>query len=239
MIKQLYIAYYRVSTEEQGKSGLGLASQKESVTSFITSEGILMGEFTDIESGTVDTRKGLLDAIEACEKHNAILVVKEISRITRGGYGFRDLLDKANVQFIESESPHDPEVVKDIKFSLAKEERKKISDRTKGALSEIKRKLSSGEVHISKSGNEVKSLGSPKNLTDLARVKSIESRVRKANENPNNKRAGAFIVTLRSEGKTYKEIAEVLNINGFKTSRNKDFKQMQVKRLYDKYNPKV
>ena len=235
MIKQPYIAYYRVSTEEQGKSGLGLAAQKKSVTEFVDGEGVLMGEFTDVESGASDTRKGMMDAIEACKMYNAILVVKEMSRITRGGYGFRDLLDKSNINFIEAGSPHDPEVVKDIKFALAKEERSKVRQRTKDALGQIKDKLANGVVHISKAGNVVEKLGNPDNLTQEARDKSIEVRRKKADENPNNKMAGAFTLTLRADGMTYKQIAEKLNVGGFKTSRGKEFSAMQVKRLIERY----
>lgn len=236
MIKQPYIAYYRVSTEEQGKSGLGLAAQKKTVTDFIDEEGILMGEFTDIESGGTDDRQGMMAAINACKTYNAVLVVKAISRISRGGYGFRELLDRENIKFIEAGSPHDPEVVKDIKFALAKEERSKIRKRTKDALGQIKEKLAKGEVHISKAGNVVEKLGSPENLTQVARDRSIEVRKRKADNNPNNKMAGAFTLTLRADGMTYKQIAEKLNVGGFKTSRGKEFSAMQVKRLIDRYS---
>lgn len=235
MVKQLYIAYYRVSTEEQGKTGLGLSAQKKAVTTFVNENGILVGEFQDIESGTSETRQGMMEAIEACEQYNAVLVVKEMSRISRGGYMFRDMLDRANIDFIECDSPHDPEVVKDIKFSLAKEERKKISRRTKDALSEIKGKIDRGEAHYSKSGRLVMSLGSPKNLTDEAREKSARVRSQKALNNINSKQAGAFIVVLRKAGKTYKIIADALNEAGFSTVRGNTFKAMTAKRLYERY----
>lgn len=236
MVKKLYIAYYRVSTEEQGKTGLGLAAQKKAVTTFVNDNGILLGEFQDIESGTSETRQGMMEAIEACKQYNAVLVVKEMSRISRGGYMFRDMLDRANIDFIECDSPHDPEVVKDIKFSLAKEERKKISRRTKDALGEIKGKIGRGEVHISKAGNMVITLGSPQNLTNEAREKSALVRSKKALENPNNVKAAAFIKVLRDLGMTYQKIAEDLNKAGFKTSRGNEFKQMQVKRLLERYS---
>ena len=235
MIKQPYIAYYRVSTEEQGKSGLGLAAQKKAVTDFVNGEGVLMGEFTDVESGASETRQGMIDAIEACKMYNATLVVKEMSRITRGGYKFRDMLDRAGINFIEAGSPHDPEVVKDIKFALAKEERAKIRKRTKDALDQIKEKLARGESHTSKAGNVITSLGKPENLSAEGRQRSIEVRSKKAYENPRNKMAGAFTLTLRADGMTYKQIAERLNEGGFTTSRGKSFSAMQVKRLIDRY----
>ena len=234
MIKP-FIAYYRVSTEEQGSSGLGLEAQKRDVVSFINNNGQLIAEFQDIESGASEEREGMLEAIKACELHKATLVVKEISRISRGGYKYRQMLEKSNVEFIESSSPHDPEVVKDIKFSLAKDERKKISKRSKDALSVIKDKIARGEVHVSKSGNVVTSLGSPDNLTEGARQKSIQVRKQKALKNPANVRAGAFIVALKNAGNNFKQITTSLNDSGFKTSRGNNFSEVQTKRLYERY----
>lgn len=229
-----YVAYYRVSTEEQGNSGLGLKAQATSVLSFVSQNGKLVGEFQDIESGASESRKGMVEAIEACKRNNATLVVKEMSRISRGGFKYRQILEDANIDFIECSSPHDPEFVKDIKFSLAKDERKKIRQRTKDALGEIKLKLERGEVHISKAGNIVTSLGNPENLSDSARTVSIEVRRKKALEDENNVRAGAFIVAL-SNNNNFKQITEKLNQAGFKTSRGNQFSEVQTKRLYNRY----
>lgn len=229
-----YVAYYRVSTEEQGKSGLGLLAQKEAVDRFIESNGELVGEFTDIESGSSEKRKGMIDAIEMCKANRATLVVKEISRISRGGFKYRQMLEEANIDFIECSSPHDPEVVKDIKFSLAKEERKKVRQRTKDALAEIKKKIKKGQVHISKAGNVVTSLGNPDNLSDYSRQKSIEVRQERARKHPDNVKAGAFIVAL-SDSHNFRTITNKLNEAGFRTSRGNMFSEVQTKRLYDRY----
>lgn len=229
-----YVAYYRVSTEEQGSSGLGLKAQKAAVMSYIGQNGELQGEFQDIESGASESRTGMIDAIEACKLNDAILVVKEMSRISRGGYKYRQMLDEANIDFIESCSPHDPEVVKDIKFSLAKEERTKIRQRTRDALSQIKYKLATGEVHISKAGNVVKALGNPSHLTDYSRQRSIEVRKKMALENPDNVKAGAFIIAL-ADSHTFKLITQKLNTAGFRTSRGNEFSEVQTKRLYNRY----
>lgn len=231
-----FVAYYRVSTEEQGKSGLGLDAQRKSVTGFVNEHGNLIGEFQDIESGTSETRTGIKDAITLCKLSGATLVVKEMSRISRGGFKTMVELEEAGVEFIESTSPHDPSMVKGIKFVLAKDEREKISTRTKDALSQIKEKIASGKEHISKNGNFVTSLGSPQNLTDEARKRSIETRRKVARENPNNKRAGAFICTCFEQGDNYTQITEKLNQAGFKTSRGNDFSVMQVSRLHKRYS---
>ena len=229
-----YIAYYRVSTEEQGSTGLGIEAQKTAVLSFIKQNGELQGEFEDIESGASETRKGMVEAIEMCKLHDATLVVKEMSRISRGGYKYRQMLDEAKIDFIECSSPHDPEVVKDIKFSLAKDERAKVRQRTTDALAEIKAKLDRGEIHVSKAGNVVEALGCPANLTDYSRQKSIEVRKKKALENPDNVKAGAFIVAL-SDTHNFKQITQKLNAAGFRTSRGNEFSEVQTKRLYNRY----
>ena len=237
MINKLYIGYYRVSKEEQGKSGLGLKAQKRAVMEYVSGDGVLIGEFQDVESGASEERTGILQAIEACKSQGATLVVKEMSRISRGGYKYRKMLEDSNVNFLECSSPHDPEVVKDIKFALAKDERSKVRQRTKDALAEIKHKLERGERHISKSGNIVEHLGSPENLTDLSRERSIATRRRKAMENPLNRMAGSFIVELKNQGGniSYHTIARKLNDAGFKTSRGSRFTAVQVSRLYRRY----
>lgn len=235
MNKKAFIAYYRVSTDEQGDSGLGLAAQRRAVTDYIFDNGQLKGEYQDIESGASNSREGILEAIKACKTHSATLVVKELSRITREGYMHRQMLEDANIDFIECSSPHDPEVVKDIKFSLAKEERKKVRQRTKDALAEIKSKIERGEEHISKSGNVVKSLGSPQNLSDYSRQKSVEVRKQKARNNPNNIKASAFIIALKKNGSNFSQITTALNDAGFMTSRGNFFTQVQTKRLYNRY----
>lgn len=233
-MKQSYVAYYRVSTEEQGSSGLGLKAQRKAVLGYINESGELKGEFQDIESGASESRVGMTSAIEACKRHGAILVVKEMSRISRGGYKFRQQLEAAKINFIECMSPHDPEVVKDIKFSLAKEERAKISSRTSDALSQIKDKLVTGQLHVSKAGNVVTALGNPDNLTEASRQKSIDVRKKKALTNPDNVKAGAFIVALY-DSCNFKVITQKLNAAGFKTSRGNNFSEVQTKRLYNRY----
>lgn len=232
--KKQYIGYYRVSTEEQGDSGLGLQAQKSDVRRFVSIGGLLVGEFEDVESGAKDSREGLNLAIEACKSTGATLVVKNLSRISRGGYRVMMDLEEAGIEFIESTSPNDNQMVKELKFSFAKEERKKISERTTSALTVIKEKLARGEVHVSKSGNVVVSLGTPENLTPAAILKAAESRARIAREDLENIKATAYIVALKKSGESFYSITKMLNENGFVTSRGNAFSQMQTKRLYNR-----
>ena len=237
--KPNYVGYYRVSTEEQGKSGLGLLAQKREVQNYILSQGNLVGEFKDVKSGADETRSGMISAISCCKKHNATLVVKEISRISRGGYKIRQLLEESDVDFVEASSPYDSEMLKDIKFALAKEERKKIRNRIKTALNEIKQKLANGELHVSKTGKIVTELGNPVNFSAEGRKKSLEIRTKKAYDNPDSQRAALFILDAKKEGLNNLLISDKLNKFGFVTSTGKKFHSVQVKRLYDRYKDKL
>jgi len=233
--EKIFIAYYRVSTKEQGNTGLGLGAQQTSVRQFVRDNGSLAGEFTEIESGANNSRRQLDSAIDMCVKLKATLVVKNLSRISRGGYRVMGKLQDLGVTFIESTSPFDNQLIKEFKFSMAKEELERISERTSSALQEIKAKIGRGEEHISKSGNIVKSLGNPKNLTEKSRQKAKEARIAKAFNNENNKRAGAFIVALGKAGVSFYAITQQLNGNGFKTSRGNIFSEVQTKRLFNRY----
>lgn len=233
--KKTYTGYYRVSTREQGQSGLGLKAQQRIVRKFCQSTGTLVGEFMDVESGKSDDRKGLLDAIDHAAKTGSILVVKDLSRISRGGYKVMMLLEEKDVTYVEAASPYDNQLIKEIKFSLAKEEREKIAERTSSALQEIKEKIARGEEHISKEGNVVTGLGNPQNLTDAARAKGTQSCIEKAKNNENNKRAAVMIKSLRDAGMSYGAIAKSLNDNKFKTANGKKFSSMQVSRLYNRF----
>ncbi len=213
-----YIGYYRVSTKEQGVSGLGLASQQESVRRYISSvNGNLIEEFTDVASGKADNRENLNNAIIACQKYKAVLVVKKLDRLSRGGFKIAVRLDELGIDYIESDSPNDNELLKNLKLAIAKDERQKISERTKAALA------------IRKSQG-VK-LGNLKNLTDEGRLKGSEAMRLKKELNENNRRARAHAMTLRKDGMTLQQIAHELNTHGFQTSRGKEFSPTQVSRL--------
>ncbi|MFS4447312.1 recombinase family protein [Maribacter sp. 2307UL18-2] len=213
-----YIAYYRVSTKEQGLSGLGLESQKESIRKFIASaKGNLLAEFTDIASGKNDNRANLNEALIECQKHQAVLVVKKLDRLSRGGFKIAVRLDELGIKYIESDSPQDDGLLKDIKLAMAKDERKKISERTKSALAAKKAR---GDF-----------LGNPRNLTQEGRLKGAKAMSVKAELNPNNRAAKGALELMDGKGWTLQQKADYLNERGYKTSRGKLFTSMQVSRL--------
>ncbi len=214
-----YVAYYRVSTQKQGSSGLGLDAQRQTVRNFI-GQNNLIAEFTEIESGKNDRRVELQNAIEYAKSHNATLIIAKLDRLSRN-VSFIFQLRDSRVDFICCDIPDANTMTIGIFALLAQQERELISERTKKALDAKKQR-----------GFK---LGKPDNFTDEMRKKGREVYHRKAMENENNIRAFAFIQVLRQQKLTYRAIAAKLNETGFKTSTGNHFYAMSVKQIYDRY----
>ena len=217
---QNYVAYYRVSTKQQGESGLGLEAQKTMVKNFLKNDDVLICEYEEVESGKNNNRPQLLKAIEKSKSEGATLLIAKLDRLSRSA-SFILLLKDSNVDFKCCDMPEANSLTIGIMAVLAQEERELISKRTISALQELKSK-------------GVK-LGNPKNLTPEAQKMGSEAMRLKALSNENNRKATALIVSLRNAGKTYGKIADDLNINGFKTSRGCEFTSSQVLVLYDRF----
>lgn len=217
-----YVEYIRVSTEEQGKSGLGLSAQKNAIARFLESDnGELVGSFKDVCSGSKVNRAGLMEAIAECKLNGATLVVAKLDRLSRDGFKVLNLLEELGVNYVEAESPNDSTMVKELKFILAKDERSKISSRTKAALAELKKR-------------GVK-LGSPQNLSDKSRAISAAVRREKALLNEENRKAYGFIKMGIEAGKNLSAIANELNEYGFKTPKGGKFYPQTVKNINKLY----
>lgn len=215
-----YIAYYRVSTQKQGTSGLGLDGQKNTIVNYIKGQGLL-GEFTDIESGTKkgNDREGLKQALTQCKERKAKLIIAKLDRLSRN-VSFIAQLMESEVEFVVCDLPHANRFTIQIFAALAEQEARFISERTKDALAVLKR--------------QGKKLGSPQNLNFVARQKGLELRKKNALENENNVKASAMIDALFKQGKSFYYITNDLNRLGFKTRRGKEFTQVQVKILHER-----
>jgi DNA invertase Pin-like site-specific DNA recombinase len=136
------IAYCRVSTQEQGRSGLGLAAQKEAIERFATAENIeIIGVFEETASGKGDdikTRPQLQAALQAAAASKAFVVVAKLDRLSRD-VGFIAGLMKAKVAFVVAELGADVDpFLLHLFAALAEKERATISFRTKSALQAAK-----------------------------------------------------------------------------------------------------
>ncbi|GAA3913691.1 resolvase [Chitinophaga oryziterrae] len=136
----LAIAYYRVSTGKQGKSGLGIEAQQERVRHYAERNGmIIIKELIEIESGWDKTRPVVNEGIALCKSLGATLLIATLDRLARNVVFIATLMEN-KVPFITVDSPNDSELVIYIKAAIAQDERTKISERTKAALAAAKRR---------------------------------------------------------------------------------------------------
>jgi len=215
-----YTPYYRVSTQEQGNSGLGFAAQREAVLRFVGyDEKKLKGEFQEVESGKNDKRVELQKAIDFCKRNGTTLLIAKLDRLSRNVAFIFKLRDE-QVDFVCCDMPDANTLTIGIFATLAQHERELISQRTKAALAELKKK-----------GVQ---LGSPQNLTYEARLKGAKANKKKAYDRPNNRRARGYIKSLRSQGLTFQAIADRLNAEGFKSPKGKEFTRATAQRIFTK-----
>src|ERR1700736_6844830 len=133
-----FIAYFRVSTDRQGKSGLGLAAQREAVMSYLDGgRWALVDEFTEIESGKRHDRPELMKALAACKKQKGKLVIAKLDRLSRN-LAFIAALMNSGVEFVAVDNPHANKLTVHILAAVAQHEREIISARTSAALQAAK-----------------------------------------------------------------------------------------------------
>ena len=133
-----FIAYYRVSTDKQGASGLGLEAQHAVVRAYVESQGgQLVAEFEEVESGKRRDRPQLSEAIANAKLYDATLVIAKLDRLARNAYFLLSLRD-AGVKFVACDMPHANNLTITIMAAVAEEEAAMISQRTKAALQAAK-----------------------------------------------------------------------------------------------------
>src|SRR5262249_4207752 len=133
-----FVAYFRVSTDRQGKSGLGLEAQRKSVLDYLDGgRWELVAEFTEVESGKRSDRPELTKAIGVCKRHKAKLVIAKLDRLSRN-LAFIATLMESGVEFIAVDNPHANKLTIHILAAVAQHEREMISARTSAALKAAK-----------------------------------------------------------------------------------------------------
>jgi DNA invertase Pin-like site-specific DNA recombinase len=131
-----YIAYYRVSTVRQGKSGLGIEAQKQAVSQHLNGQKPI-SEFVEVESGRRSDRPQLAAALAACRVHKAVLVIAKLDRLARN-VAFVSSLMEAGVEFEACDFPQANRLTIHILAAVAEHEARMISDRTRAALAAAK-----------------------------------------------------------------------------------------------------
>ena len=221
-----YIVYYRVSTERQGRSGLGLEAQQTLVNSFLKAnkaEEVQPG-FTEIESGRKNHRPELRKAIDRCKETGSCLLIARIDRLARDIsfiFTLKAELESAGVEFIACDLPEANTLTLGIMASFAQHESERISQRIKAAMAEGKRK---GAKY-----------GSPQNLTNEARAKAHQATKTNARNNIKVRHAYHFIKPLKGRGLSYQKIAVMLNEEGYRTRTGKLFFPQQVYNIWQRF----
>ncbi|MHA7827060.1 MAG: recombinase family protein [Roseovarius sp.] len=215
---QQYVVYRRVSTKEQGRSGLGLDAQERDIALFLErfseEPHQVLGTFTDVLSGTDDQRPELGAALDLCRKTGATLLVSKLDRLSRKVSAIATLMEDKRVKFRVAQMPYADNFQLHIYAALAEQEREFISARTKAALAAAKAR---GQ-----------SLGGMRDKT-MKRNVAI-----KANAAARAQKVAGIVLPLREAGKPLREIAAYLNRAGVQTARGGQWQASQVKRVLDR-----
>jgi len=215
-----FVSYLRVSTAQQGRSGLGLEAQREAVISYLNGGSWeLVEEIVEVESGKIKERPKLAEALRLCRIHNAKLLVAKLDRLARN-VAFISALMESGVRFVAADAPEANELTIHILAAMAEYEAKAISQRTKVALAAAKARgtklggLRWNLASVSAQGRElalkVRQQRAAKYATDILPV----------------------IEALKAEGAgSLRAIAEGLNSRHITTAQGGNWSAVQVQRL--------
>ncbi|MEL6596288.1 MAG: recombinase family protein [Pseudomonadota bacterium] len=213
-----YVVYRRVSTEDQGRSGLGLEAQNRDINLFLENFSEepfeVIEEFKDHMSGKSAERPELAKAIDLVKKSGAELLVSKLDRLSRKVSFIASIMDDKKVTLRVASMPNADNFQLHIYAALAEQEREFISARTKAALVEAKAKG--------------KKLGGLRPKTE-ARNKAI-----KANAKARADKVAKTVQPLRAQGASLRAIADALNTSGVPTARGGKWQASQVKRVLER-----
>ena len=215
-----FVAYYRVSTAKQGKSGLGLEAQEAAALAFIASKGAgakLLGAYVEIESGKRNDRPELARAMEHARLTDATLLIAKLDRLSRNA-AFLLNLQEAGVRFVAADMPEANEMVVGLLAVVAQAELKMTSQRTAAALIEARKRVA---VTGQRKRAEIKRLGNPNGAAHLRKFgNGLAVDAIKAGAQERADGLAATIAAIKAEGVTSANgIAGALNDRHIATAR--------------------
>lgn len=222
MAQRKYVAYYRVSTAQQGRSGLGLDAQHQAVVSYLEAhEGELIAEFEEIETGkgadALAKRPQLSAALAMCRRHKATLIIAKLDRLARNVHFVSGLLE-TGIDFVAADMPNANKTMIHMHAVMSEWERDQISERTKAALAAAKAR----GVILGKTG--------PANLKS-----NLENRKEAANAFAD--RLSRIIRGFQASGMTQRAMLSQLNTLGIATPRGGQWSLIQLQRLIYRIGP--
>lgn len=221
-----FVAYYRVSTDKQGRSGLGLDAQREAVARHAAGcVGTVVAAFEEVESGRKRERPQLALAMAECRLRRCTLLIAKLDRLARDAH-FLLGLEKAGIEFLAADMPYANRLTIGVMALVAEEEARATSVRTKAALAAAKaRGVKLGNPQLQ-----------PGNSTTAAGARSAWSTAagRRAAE------VWPYLEAARRAGATtLQELADALTARGVCTPRGKEiWRPWQVRRMLDRVQQK-
>src|ERR1035437_6375002 len=215
-----FISYLRVSTQQQGKSGLGLEAQRESVAVYLNGgRWKLVEEVVEVESGKHSDRPELARALSLCRAHHATLLVAKLDRLARN-VAFISALMEAGVEFVAVDLPQANKLTVHIMAAMAEYEAGAISARTKAALAAAK-------------ARGTKLGGYRWDIQTVASKGNAESaKVRAESASKHARDLMPLIQAIKAEGATsLRQIASALNERKIPTARGGEWSAVQIQRL--------
>lgn len=220
------IAYYRVSTQRQGVSGLGLDAQKAAVKGYLAQDKRrhLAAEFEEVESGKNNKRPEIQKALTMCKARKARLVIAKLDRLARNVLFIAQLME-TKVDFAACDLPEANPLTIHIMAAMAQHEAEAISKRTKEALARSKKQLGGRRYLLDKNGKRTNKLWNPGSVAHLAVA------ARRRNVEERNAPLVTTVKALRHDGLTLVEIGAELKKLGHQPPRGGQWHPASVARL--------
>ena len=221
-----FVVYYRVSTRQQGESGLGLEAQKAAAEAYVKERGgEIIGEYQEVETGKDCKRPEIMKAILHANRSWATLVIAKLDRLARNVWLTSTLME-SGIDFVACDNPTASRLTIHILAAVAEEEARLISERTKAALRAFR--LRGGRL-------------GPATFKNREEWKPKQEEARKRATRRNAEIATAAyeevwptIVMLRQQGRSFQTIADELNRLDHRTRTGKAWNKSQVKRIADR-----
>lgn len=213
-----FVAYYRVSTVKQGRSGLGLEAQQEAVKRHLNGgDWRLVAEVVEVESGKRNDRPKLAEALRLCRLHNATLIIAKLDRLARNVAFIAALMD-SGAEFVAVDFPQANRLTVHILAAVAEHEAEMVSKRTKDALAAAK-------------ARGVRLGGDRGNIAAI-RAKGTEAsaKVRSARADAKASDVAPIMRDLAASGASLRSIAAELHQRGIPSPRGAQWTPMAVKR---------
>ena len=217
----LFVAYYRVSTDRQGRSGLGLDAQAESVRQHVAqASGDIIAVFTEVESGKRSDRPELAKALDIARRKKATLVIARLDRLSRNLAFIANLME-SRVDFLACDNPYATRLTLHILAAVAEHEREMISARTKAALTAAKAR-----------GTR---LGNPRPYA----AAKLGAAANATNADQFAEQVRPTISKLATQGFSLRQIAGELNARGLRTARGCDWRAQQISAILSRRDPSL